>query len=352
MRHVITFLSVLALGCGPQSGDDPDGAGEGESEGEGEGESEGEGEGEGEVESEGEGESGDPGPLEWEDLEERRGWMEILGTNGAAWIEEDHAVLPACDSTLVAADGSAGLAYASASGDPTQLEPVADPWTETEVTNIGDIAPRPGLAAVSAVFLTYADGVVAETDADPRFTRWVDLDPTSGEPPLYLRVCDTAFARGHCVAPGPDFPFEGCIGVEGEEPGFTLTPTFTRDGDDWVFVDSAGYECNTDELAAGHPADVALGSQTVRVTAGDIADGDTVEITADMLRWESSYKSAEDCHDVRDKGSVCTCTWDYRESITIERGTLMRVGDRVYIDLKGGGDDAAYLFWGRFPVDA
>lgn len=278
--------------------------------------------------------------------------MQILGTKGAAWIEEDQAILPACDSTLAPADGSAGLAYASPAGDPTQLVPVEDPWTETEVTDIGDIAPRPGLASVSAVFLTYADGVVAETDADPRFTRWIDLDPTAGdEAALPLRVCDTAFVRGHCVVPGPDFPFEGCIGVEGEAVEFTLTPTLAREGDDWVFEDDAGFPCNTDVLASGHPADLPLGRQTVRVGAGDIDDGETVEITADMLRWESSYKSDAQCVDVEDKGSVCTCTWDYRETITIERGTLMRAGDYVYVDLKGGGDDAEYLFWGRYPVD-
>lgn len=167
----------------------------------------------------------------------------------------------------------------------------------------------------------------------------------------YLSVCNTAKERGHCVTPTDALVFEGCLEVPTELPGSITRDTIVAHvGDEWSMNLVGSYECETNDLAATHPDDWNLGDQVVQIAAGELPEGEPVEIVASMLTWRSSYRANVECSFIEDKGETCTCTWDYREGFEIERGSMVREGAWVHIDLAGSVGDDEYLLWGRFPI--
>lgn len=316
------------------------------------GNEEGPGEG-GNEEGEGEGEGG-PGVGEWQDISFGNGWMQTLDPDSGVWVETEDAVLPdACDGTLVAAEGSAGLAFASPDPDEDSSDSGSgDAFPgESNIVEDGQLMVRPDLDVTpTPIYSVSVHGEIKDNPEGSDYDRTIALqDANLGDYVVYLDVCETAAARGQCYMKGGGFPFNGCIGVPEEGPDFIIgDPVFEQDGSMWTLRTEGSYECEKNAMAPGHPPDVAFGQQILRFDVGELVDGERVDVTADMMQWETSYRSEVDCTDIEDKGTTCSCTWDYKTQVQTERASLLRHGDSIVVDIKGTGEDADYMLWGRF----
>lgn len=265
-----------------------------------------------------------------------KGWLQRTGEATGALAEAEIAALPEdCDGEL----GTTGPALATVttrSGRPFLP---------------ADLEEWPGRGPVTPIYRVSVDG--AATRAADGALISVVAEPSGGaDTVVYLDVCDTVVERGACHVRGPGFPFDGCVGTFGQDPGFVIGELVLEStGDGFTAGFDYGYACNnSNRRDVDHPDGVGLGAQRLTVSVADLPDGERVALPADAVTWAGSVVVDKDCEYVEEAGDFCDCTWGFREDVTLAAAWAQRDGDAVHLFLKGLGDDAPFLLWGTFPL--
>ena len=290
-----------------------------------------------------------------------RGWtqMDPSITDDALgmWIEEeDVALAAACDADLGATAESAGLALARYAEAPSGHGENASSDRPPSIDDL--FAPRPDLAEAPApIFNTSFRGRISDLDDGEAFSRLVEIDPAgrTGSEPIFVRQCATMYERGHCYVPGNGFSFSGCNASVGDSPGFMISPqSFQTPGADWELSYNDQHDCEAgNDLDASHPdiEDHPLGRHHVTIfDAAELPEGEAVELNGDDIEWLASYQSQRHCPELYNPGEECQCTWSYREVTQFDRASALIEGGRIYVNLRGAGDDEGFFLWGQFDL--
>lgn len=269
------------------------------------------------------------------------GWLQREELERGLWIEETHAALPGDCFGSLGATSSTSLAYTTWDGSDAQSNGLDD----------RGFTARPDLATPpTPIYKASVTGLISPTSDHPPHTRELELREQGSIGIIDLDVCETMKARGMCHIPTDALSFSGCHGG-----GFMFgTDTITQEADGTLALSfNRGSECDLDNNRTGsHPRDLPLGTQTVRISPGvELEDGQVFELTAAMIDWKSSIKTSHSCSDILDPGPLCSCRWDQVQvATTLERGWLLKQGNKLYLEIKSGVRGEDDYVWGGFEI--
>ncbi len=302
---------------------------------------------------------------EWEELDESRGWMEKreeeMGGEGA-FIEESHAGLgDSCEASLEAAEDGPGLGWvtvvpqenvgANAGANDGLNDGLGAPSIEERLATRPDLEVEP--APIFNASLSNARAKA--TDEYEGYERLIEVSAAGGLTPVRYSDCRTVYERGACYVPSDEFGGDGCSIVPesrlSTQRGVSELEMSDGDGhfsyqrgslcDDWNEV------VGEDDVMENPEILEDLGVQEIRLVGfEDWQEGELRELSADDLEWSASYTASRDCQDLRNPGPMCNCVWDVKDVEEFERAWALPMEDKVYVELKGSGDDEEFYFWG------
>ncbi len=302
----------------------------------------------------------DNGP-EWEELEDRRGWLEkrdedMVGEG--AFMETDYAWIgDSCDEPLESMEDGPGLAWLEVEA-AENLGSNAGSNDGLGSTRIEDrLTARPDLEVEPAPIFNVSlnNPTVRDFEENDNYDRLVKAMETSGNSALLYSECRTVYERGSCYVPSDEMSADGCsMAPENNVSRQHSVGSLEMDGEDGQFEFQVGSLCDDFNEVEGE-GDIwedpeladSLGVQ--EITLFDVESwemGQMRELSGEDLEWSSSYNSSRNCQDLRNPGPMCDCVWDFKEVEEFERAWALPMEDRVYVELKGSGDDSEFYFWG------
>lgn len=277
------------------------------------------------------------------------GWLQHEGVEQGLWIEQEQAVLPDdCSGELAAVPPTVSLAYTTWNADD-----VRESGENSAPGGLDDrgFTARPDLAEPpTPIYNVGVVGLISQTTEHMPHTRKLELRDQGLDEIIYLDVCGTMKERGACHIPTDAFSFSGCHGG-----GFMYSvDTIQREADGtFVLEFNRGTECDLENRRTGnHPRDLPIGTQIVRISPGtDLEDGEVLDLTAAMVDWKSSIKTRHSCSDLAGPEPLCSCSWDQVPvAAELERGWLLKQGNKLYLELKSGVRAEDDYVWGGFEI--